>query len=142
GPRAGRAGVDRYDLGVSMVAAQEAGMRLAGQIPIRRVAAAAGQEAKILAPPAAAGTRVHGPTLFFSITLAAISSAGPRVSSSSAVAVSRTLWLRPAWPVGCSGIFSRPLRRLPRRNGSGRAAAPPHTHRLRPPALFRRNWPQ
>jgi hypothetical protein len=60
--RVRRAGVDRYDLGVGTVAAQEACVRLAVQIPIRGVLAASGYQSKIFAPSLAGLARVHRST--------------------------------------------------------------------------------
>ena len=71
-----RAGIDRHDLGVGMVAAQEAAMRLTFQIPVGGVFAASGNEASILAPAFHAVACVHCDQLSGFVRVAARAATG------------------------------------------------------------------
>src|SRR5262249_31009774 len=57
--RQGSAGVDRYDFGMSVVAAQEPTMRLSLEVPVGGVFAVSGHESKILAPACLGFAYVH-----------------------------------------------------------------------------------
>jgi hypothetical protein len=63
--RQSRACVDRYDLCMSVVAAQEPTMRLSLEVPVGGVFAVPGHESKILTPACLGGACVHVITLCF-----------------------------------------------------------------------------